>query len=187
MHGRLLRAELKQSGIPFYDDAVNLTALNTELRLYRSFSENLSYEGDFAGRITMFRKRPPFVNYRGLGYFEHFVRGYEYYVMDGLDFSVLKQSLRYRIWKRPLFIPAQMMPLRGFRTHPLRTYLSANMDLGFVNDPYQRLDNPLNNRSLLGYGLGLDFVYRYNTVVRLELSRNDLGETGYYLHVGTKR
>ncbi len=186
LQGTLFRAEVKQTGLPEID-AVNLTQLTTTYRRYRSFNPDLSYEADFSGRITAFRKRPPFVNYRALGYFEHFVRGYEYYVMDGLDYALLKQSLRYRIWKRPVFIPAKVMPIRGLRSHPLRTFVAANFDLGFVNDPYLRAEHALNNRPLLGYGLGLDFVYRYNTVVRLEISRNDLGETGYFLHVGVKR
>jgi outer membrane protein assembly factor BamA len=186
LQGKLFRAEFKQSGIPELEQ-FNLTQLSTTFRRYRSFRPNLSYEADFSGRITMFRKRPPFVNYRALGYFEHFVRGYEFYVMDGLDYALLKQSMRYRIWKKPIFIPAQVMPIRGLRAHPLRTYLSANFDLGFVNDPYLRTAHPLNNRPLMGYGISFDFVYRYGTVVKLELSRNDLGETGYFLHIGSKR
>jgi outer membrane protein assembly factor BamA len=186
LRGSLFRLELKQSGIPFRDD-LNLSTVSSTYRRYYSYTPKLSYEADLSGRVTTFRKRPPFVNYRALGFFDHYVRGYEFYVMDGLDFALIKQSVRYRIWRKPLIAPKGTVLIKGFREHPLRAYLATSVDLGFVNDPYLRAVNQLNNRPLLGYGIGVDFVYRYNTIVRLEISRNDLGQTGYYVHIGSKR
>jgi outer membrane protein assembly factor BamA len=186
LRGSLFRFEFKQSGIPYRDD-VNLTAFSSTYRRYFSYTPKLSYEADMGGRITVFRRQPPFVNYRALGFFDNYVRGYEFYVMDGLDFALFKQSVRYRIWRKPLLTPKGTVLIKGFREHPLRAYLATSIDLGFVNDPYLRAENVLNNRPLMGYGIGVDFVYRYNTVIRVELSRNDLGQTGYYIHIGSKR
>lgn len=187
LRGSLWRVEVKQSGVPVLDDDVNLTTLSATFRKYYSYTPKLSYESDAAGRLAVFRTRPPFVNSRALGYFDDYVRGYEFYVMDGLDFALWKQSIRYRIWRKKLVAPKGTVLVKGLREHPLRAYAAFNLDLGYVNDPYHGTQHILTNKPLLGYGVGVDIVYRYNTVIRLELSRNDLGETGYYLHIGAKR
>jgi outer membrane protein assembly factor BamA len=186
LRGSLLRLEIKQNGFGKKDD-VHLTSISGTVRRYKSYTPSLSYELDMAGRLTLFRKRPPFVNNRALGYFDHYVRGYEFYVIDGLDFALAKSSFRYRILKKPLTKVFKRASAQNFRQPPVRLYFALNTDLGFVNEPYLRKENPLSNRPILGYGVGLDLVYRYNTVWRLELSRNDRGEFGYYLNIGSKR
>jgi hypothetical protein len=57
-------------------------------------------------------------------------------------------------------------------------------DIGFVNNAYTQpgLNNTFENKLLLGYGVGLDFVTYYDIVIRLELSTNIEQETGFFIH-----
>ena len=75
------------------------------------------------------------------------------------------------------------MPLKSFQLFPLKIYLAFNNDLGYANDPYHAARNPQSNRPIWGYGLGLDFVAYYNKVAQLEWSTNDLGESGFFVHI----
>lgn len=185
IHGRLIRMELSQQGIPKVDQ-IALLQWRADWRRYIAFGRKISFESDNKVKWSITREEPPFMNNQALGYFENYLRGYEFYVIDGLDFALLKQSLHYQLWNKPIVIPDKWMPFESLQRNPLKAYLSFNMDLGYANDPYHKSTNPLNNRPLMGYGIGLDFVARYNSVLRIEISRNDLGETGYFLHFGAK-
>jgi outer membrane protein assembly factor BamA len=186
LHGKLIRLELRQNGLPSLNQ-LNITLASAQMRLYRSFGKKLSYELDVYSRIALHRKDVPFINNQALGYFDNYIRGYEFYVIDGLDFGLLKQSFRHQIWDKPIQIPQKLMPLHTFRTNPLKVYLSSHIDFGYARYANVSRTNTLNNRPLMGYGLGISFVARYHSVLSLEWSRNDLGENGYYLHIGAKR
>ena len=75
------------------------------------------------------------------------------------------------------------MPLKAFKVLPVKLYLSANNDTGYANDPHYRANNPLTNRLIYGYGLGLDAILYYDKSIRVEWSRNDLGESGFFLRI----
>jgi len=82
-----------------------------------------------------------------------------------------------------VFQLGKFMPLKTFKTLPLKLYLSFNNDTGFSNDPYYRVGNPLANKLLYGYGLGLDVVAWYNKTARFEFSWNDIGQRGFFLRI----
>jgi hypothetical protein len=110
------------------------------------------------------------------------VRGFEYYVVDGLDFGVLRTSWHFRLLSKK-FNLGRFMPAKAYRKLPLAIYLALNTDVGFANDPYYSATNPLANRALLGYGPGIDVVAWYDKTIRMEWSWNDLGESGFFLRI----
>ena len=60
-------------------------------------------------------------------------------------------------------------------------YLNAFADIGYVGDAYFN-NNLLANNTMIGYGVGLDFVTYYDKVIRGEFSTNKLNEFGFFLH-----
>jgi hypothetical protein len=73
---------------------------------------------------------------------------------------------------------------RQFNTLPLNLYLNAFTDGGYVDNRFSdRLDNPLANRWLRSYGLGLEVNTWYNSVVRFNLSRNSLNQTNFFVNL----
>ena len=73
----------------------------------------------------------------------------------------------------------------GESKFPLQLLFSVNNDIGYVNDPYYSVGNPLANKLLYGNGFGLDIVAYYNKTARLEYTRNHLGEWGFYVRTST--
>jgi hypothetical protein len=75
--------------------------------------------------------------------------------------------------------------MKAYKVVPLQVYLTLNNDLGYSNDPFYGEGNPLSNRLLWGYGLGLDFIVFNDKVARFEWNWNDLGTGGFYLNINT--
>lgn len=114
---------------------------------------------------------------RAMGYLQDYVRGYEYYVIDGQHFGILRNEVKYCLFKKRFDTGI------GERANdlPLNVYLKAYYDCGYVKDQFWFKNNPLNNTYLQGYGIGVDISTFYDMVARYELSRNALGETKIYV------
>lgn len=127
-------------------------------------------------------KRQPFTSVRGIGYNPNFVRGYELNVIDGQQSIVHKNSLRFKFLDIEYDI-SNISPLDGFSTFPLRLYLSANFDQGYVNDRNDIPENRrLTNSHLIGYGPGIDLVIFYDIVFRFEYSMNNYNEGNFFFN-----
>ena len=183
LSGWLAALELRQNGLLPNDD-LHLFRANGELKKYFSFTSRLSLETIVKGRVVLPRRKPPFYNNQALGYGSDFVRGYEFFVMDGLDYALFRSSFHINFFNRT-FNMGKIMPLKSFRVMPLKLYLSFNNDTGYVNDPYYGAGNPLSNRWLYGYGVGIDIVAYYDKVAKLEWSWKGSGGGGFYLNINT--
>lgn len=125
----------------------------------------------------------PFYMDRAIGYGRDIVRGYEYYVVNGHNFGIFKNNIKFALLPRKTFNVNFIKSEKFSKVH-YAFYLNAFFDMGFVDnlypDPY--LNNQLENSFLLGYGIGLDFVTYYDIVLRLEYSFNQMNENGFFLH-----
>ncbi|GAB4487386.1 MAG: hypothetical protein OHK0019_02370 [Saprospiraceae bacterium] len=184
LDGWLLVGELRLNGLLPNDNLRLLRAYMEYAKYFPFWEKRLSLETVLRGRVTLPRCRPPYFNNQALGYGGSFVRGYEYYVSDGLDFGLLKTAFHIQLFNRE-FNLGKMMPLEAFRTFPLKVYLALNSDFGYANDPWYSDVNPLSNHLLWGYGFGLDLLMWYNKSCRFEWSWNDLGESGFFVRINT--
>lgn len=175
-------SEFRGNGLLPGDD-LKLSRFFLEYTRFILLKKKWSLEAGIKGRSSLPRRKPPYYNNQGLGYGGTFVRGYEYYVIDGLDFGMIKTGLHYRFLDRVFHLPGWMPKIA--RNFPLQLHLAFNNDLGYVNDPHYAARNPLSNTWLYGIGFGLDIVAYYNKTARLEYTRNHLGEWGFYLRANT--
>ncbi len=155
--------------------------LSAEIRHYQGLAAAWSSEHIVKGRVGLQRNERPYYNNRALGFETDFVRGYENFLIDGLDYFYTKHSLRWRIWNRRHQL-GRWLPFPAFRTLPLQVYLTANADAGYVNNRLGSTDNNFANIFLVGGGFGIDFVAYYDKVIRLEASMNHILKGGVYLH-----
>lgn len=179
MHGYFLKAGASKLG--FLGNDVRALQVHALYQQVHSFSSRWSFEWISRGQISLLRHKQPFFNSTGLGYGDDYLRGFEYYVVDGLDFGFLKQTLRYKTLDSQLNW-GRAMPFENMRIMPLRIFITAFFDTGFANNPYYAEGNQLPNRVLVSGGLGINLITYYDKVFIIELSRNDLGETGIFLH-----
>ena len=113
--------------------------------------------------------------------FDDYVRGYEYYVVDGQDFWLSKTILKYSLIEKTNFdIP--YVKMKQFNKSHYSLYLGVFSDIGYVNDDQTYQENNLSNSILWGRGISLDYVTYYDKLLRIEFSINHLGEKGVFLH-----
>lgn len=138
--------------------------------------------------VTKFRtnlQRPqnlPYNNRRALGFNADYLRGYEYYVIDGETFGFIKSTFRQKLFKTKINL-GKKMPLKAFRIVPIAAHLTTYFDTGFAKDNTNTLNNPLNNQTLWSGGVGLDIIYLNDVILQFQLSTNHLKETGLYFHL----
>jgi len=122
----------------------------------------------------------PYFSQKGFG-FEDYVRGYEYYVIDGQDFWLSKTALKYALIQKTNFdIP--YVKMKQFNKSHYSLYAGLFSDIGYINDNQTNQENPLSNSLLFGYGISIDYVTYYDKLIRIEFSTNHLGEKGVFLH-----
>ena len=122
----------------------------------------------------------PYYFITGLGY-DSFVRGYEFYVIDGTQYGLGKANLKFEILK-PKKVNVPLVPTDKLSKSFISLYLNLFADAGYVSGGGFEQQNTLADRWLHGYGIGLDLVTYYDLVIRLESTWNHLGEQGFYLH-----
>lgn len=118
----------------------------------------------------------PYIFRQNLGYEYDYIRGYEYYVIDGSCFGIMRASL-----KRELLNLRINLPIRFFEVIPIRVYGKVYGDAGAGYNKYP-VNDRLYNKALYSAGVGLDIVTLYDIKVRIEYTINHLNEKGLYLH-----
>jgi outer membrane protein assembly factor BamA len=181
LQGWWLEFELRQNGL-LPGDNFRLFRSRCDVRKYTSFNRWLSLEAIVRARLSLPQTKPPYYNNQAIGYGGETIRGYEFYVSDGLNLAVLKTSWRFELLNRS-FNLGKLMPLESYKKLPLKIYLSAHGDVGRSHDRYYTAENNLVNRTLFGYGLGLNIIGYYDKVARFEYSFNSIGQRGFFINI----
>ena len=157
----------------------DITTTYSALKHWWKLDRRTVIQGGVQAKATIGGTVPYFVQ-EGLGY-SHYVRGYEYYVIDGRHFVLGKlNTVIQLIAPRDYYV--EPIPVESFRTLHVALYLDLYVDAGHVWDDQYDEANPLANEWTSGFGAGLDLVTSYDQVLRAEYSFNALGENGFFLH-----
>ncbi len=166
-------------GLPLQWDAVDLTTFYGAVQRSWRTSERWSLGGSLRSKVSVGPEVPYYMQ-QGLGY-DDYVRGYEYYVIDGEHYALFKANALWAL-VRPREYVFSGMKNDNFKTLYLAIYLNAFADFGHVWDSRYGERNFLANRIQQGYGLGLNVVSSYDQVMRVEFAVNALDERAFYLH-----
>jgi hypothetical protein len=180
LKGFYFDAELFKDG--FFGEPMSDFYIKSSFRKYWHIYNRWYVATGLFGKVTLSKNQPYFLQ-RGLGYGRDYVRGYEYYVIDGQHYFLMKNNLKFAILPQRVFV-IDFLKSTKFNTVPYALYLNVFTDLGYVynESEYQNKINDMQNSLLIGYGVGLDFTTYYDIVIRLEFSMNAMGEPGIYLH-----
>jgi outer membrane protein assembly factor BamA len=122
----------------------------------------------------------PYYNQRLLGFGQAYLRGLEYYVLDGVVGALSRTTLSRELVS---FKVRTFLKSRSYEYIPFRIYAKVYGDFGYAYaKEIQSNKNFLNNRFLYTGGLGIDMLTVHDILLRLEFSFNQLGENGLFLH-----
>ncbi len=119
-----------------------------------------------------------FVNQRLFGSSDFYMRGLEYYVIDGVAGGVLRGTAIQQVFNFNIPLP---FSVKSINKIPFKIYAKTFSDLGYSYHPKQG-HSILNNKLLRTWGIGLDIVSFYDIVFKLEYSFNQLGNNDLFFH-----
>jgi hypothetical protein len=124
----------------------------------------------------------PFYFNRALGY-NDIIRGYEYYVIDGQNYFLSKNSVRFQVIKPRIYHPRIIRKIKQFNAIPFYMFLNVHGDIGYIQEKFYANTNSLNNSWQYGYGVGVDMISFYDVVLRFEYSLNKQQQSGFFIHL----
>ena len=150
-----------------------ITRTNNSFRLAQKSTFQLQSVGVLRLPFTQ-----PYVNSSLMGSADVYMRGLEYYVVQGVAGGIARATI-----KNELLSFNVNNPLRS-KSHdkiPFRLFVKTFADLG-----YSYLPNPgksiFNNKLLRTWGLGIDVITFYDVVLRFEYTFNQIGEHALFFH-----
>ncbi len=181
LEGQVINLSLVNYGMGI-SDFVNHTRIGAEYFGFLPIHGKLYADFKFRSQVSFPKKQLyPFV--LGFGYRNALVRGYELNVIDGQHFALAQTDLKCELLKRTLNI-SKFLKIKQFNSVPLSIFARSFIDVGYVKNYFPELSKSnLSNKALLGYGLGLDLVTFYETVLKLNYSVNQTGFNKVYFGV----
>ena len=177
--GQRWGGELIKDGIGIFDERSSLT-LGVSASKYWPVGQRWSFSLGGGGKYSFIRQPQAYRYNRALGFGNNRVTGFELYVLDGLDAAYLRKNVRFRLWEGDITF-GKWVFIEAFRQFPFHFNFSLSSDLGYVNSPFNTRPNPLNNTLLWGGGVGIDLVFYYDFVLRVQYNGNHLGDRGIFL------
>lgn len=176
-----------------------LKGFSGEANIYKRFGRNSSFwqisgRGNYntrfspssfiqlqAAGLLRFPFNQPYISNNLMGSTDLYMRGLEYYVIEGVAGGVARATVKNQVLSFNLRNPINS------KTHdkiPFRVFLKGYGDIGYSYTPNYGISR-LNNKMLYTWGAGIDIVTFYDVALRLEYSFNQLGDKGLFIHTQT--
>ena len=181
INGYYLELGLEKDGLGIFNDRNALT-LSAQFDVFFPLTKRFSTSLKTRGKLSLIRTQQPYNDNRALGFSQHTLHGFEFYIIDGLDMLYTQSAWRFQFLQTGINF-GKLMPIKAFRKMPIKAFFTINNDVGYVNAPFTSDANDLNNILLWGGGFGIDLVVFYDKVVSIEYSFNHLWENGLFLHL----
>ncbi|MBI3883329.1 MAG: hypothetical protein HY305_03695 [Sphingobacteriales bacterium] len=161
-----------------FTGGLNVFSVYGTYNKYWNLTKGWYVSTELQGKVKLPFNQPAYINQFGLGYGDNFLRGQEYYVIDGSAYGIAQSTLKKKVlsFSFPFLFKsiAQRIPFTIFA----KTYA----DIGTVYTPY-KYEALLNNRFLYTGGIGIDVLTFYDLNFNVEYSYNQLGKKGLFLHL----
>lgn len=181
LDGHYLELDFTKYGPSFNDEKLNIFYGKLTFDIYKNIYGRLYWASNVTTRIGNTDDVPYFLA-DGLGYKNDFVRTYEHYVVNAMNFALMKNNFKIAILN-PTVADLPLIKNEKFGKIHFALYFNVFFDMAYTwnmqNDPTSILQNSL----LYGTGVGIDFVTYYDKVLRVEYGINGLGEAGFFLHL----
>ncbi|MFM7016940.1 MAG: hypothetical protein ACKOX3_11505 [Bacteroidota bacterium] len=182
LQGTYFEFDIYRSGFAALKNEPNLMMASAGIRKYYKLNDRFGFSAMSKARVTQIAKAP-YYNQKAIGYGQDYLRGYDYYVLNGQNYLLLKSQFKYTLMKKHVYKTA-FIKSDKFNQIPIAMYLNVFGDAGYVQDKYYFKNNHLSNTLQYSYGIGYDYVTYYDLVFRFEFAFNKLKESGFFFRVG---
>ena len=180
LNGHYFEFMMEKTGFGFFETSPDVFYAKITTDWYQPIKGRWYWASNLTMKMSADTDVPYFLN-QGLGYKNDYVRTYELYVIDAMNFALVKNNLKFAI----LNPVTRYLPLvKNERFGKIHFALYANLffDCAYSWKMPENRTSFLDNKFIFGTGIGLDFVTYYDKVLRVEYGVNDMGETGLFVH-----
>ncbi len=180
LNGHYFELMMEKIGFGILKTAPDVFYAKITADLYRPIKGRWYWASNLTLKMSDNEDVPYFLN-QGLGYKNDFVRTYELYVIDAMNFALMKNNLKFAILN-PVTKYLPFIKNERFGKIHFALYANVFFDCAYSWKMPENQTSFLDNKFIFGTGIGLDFVTYYDKVLRLEYGVNDMGETGLFIH-----
>ena len=175
LKGTVASIKLLKRGFGF-SGGINMFSVEGSYNKYWALKSGWYVSSEFSAKTTL-PFNQSYINQRSLGYADVNLRGLELYVVDGVAFGLVRNTL-----KKKLFTINIKTPFKSDKYHyiPFTVFAKTYSDLGVVYNK-DAFRTSLNNKLLYTGGFGIDILSIYDINLRVEYSFNQLGKNGLFL------
>lgn len=173
---------IKQKGFGIFKD-LNLFTFDASFAKHIDLGKKF-YLSNFSNVYFSTPSNQPYSDFHGLGYGSKLVRGYETYIIEGVNYFLNKTTFKKTLIDGKFnlfgFVPNQ------FKKVPYAVYFKTFFDFGYAeNYPNYVQNNLLSDQWIYSGGIGIDIVTYYDSVIRLEYSLN--AQNQYWFNLDLKK
>ena len=181
LRGRKIDLAYNYYGI-LAQDALNYWDIKASIAYFFDLGSKIFISSQWKVKLTQENKYIPYANIQGLGYGSDNVRGYELNVIDGTNFLLSKNTIKYQLFNK--IIPIRFIPYKQFNQMPVSLYPTVFFDFAYVYQAQPELTSSrYSNRWIYGMGVGFDIVTYYNFVCKLGVPLINSGKSGLVVSV----
>ncbi|MEP7320333.1 MAG: BamA/TamA family outer membrane protein [Saprospiraceae bacterium] len=178
--GRKSEIQITKEGLGNTNGSLNTLFVNLHVEQFFPWTARHSAGFLINAKASIIRNQVPYYNSKALGYGNEYLKGFEYYVVDGIDYLFLKFRESYIFYEDNFkFRPQKKL---GIKSMPLRLGIAAHAGTAYVNNIYYASNNNLANRWIYSSGLSLECLLSNTSLIQLDWSINGFKEAGFYLH-----
>lgn len=180
LNGHYLELLLEKTGLGFFDTSPDIFYGKITADWYQPIKGRWYWSSNLTLKMSADYDAPYFLN-KGLGYGNDYVRTYELYVVDAMNFALMKNNLKFAILN-PVTRYLPLIKNERFGKIHFALYANVFFDCAYSWKIPAESACYLDNKFIFGTGIGIDFVTYYDKVIRFEYGINDMGETGLFIH-----
>ena len=182
LEGNILKAFIDKRGMGIGSRDVDIFYYGLDFHFYQKLGHKF-YTAEMVKAVNSAGEGEPYYYQQSLIHKNDFIRGYDLYTVKGDQMYYFRSNLKYELVKPSVKKVKPGQEDNKFKAIQYAFYLNALADAGYVTNKFTE-NNPLNNKVLYSWGLGLDFVTYYDMVLRFEYAFNSVGTRGFFIGFG---
>jgi outer membrane protein assembly factor BamA len=186
LQGHYIDVDIEKVGLGILKNSPDFLSFTASARFYHKMKDRW-YWATTAKTKWVNTYNQPYYLQQGLGNANlrteyDILRGYEYFIIDGQQWWFHKSAIKYNLLKPTVVNLDDFQVPKNAKKLFYAWFLTAFFDHGYVKDQITSFKNPLANQYLYSYGLGLEMMGSFDSVMRIEYSFNSTGKGGIFLN-----
>jgi len=182
LKGNLLRVFINKVGLGVFSKDINLFYYGIDFHFYQTLSRKW-YVAEMFKAENSAGQNAPYYYQLNMTHDKDFIRGFDLYTLKGDQMYYCRNNIKYELIKPNVKKTKEGQEKSKFKAIQYAFYLNAFADAGYVVNKFTS-NNPYDNKLLMSWGLGLDFVTYYDLVIRFEYAFTSIGTNGFFFGFG---